>query len=194
MPRRTRDHSNTPPPSSRKETGSRSCAPAHPLPSTFWGACGRPFPHRCPCRWIDLKGPDRPAASAPLSSRRRRVFPETSRGRARPFKRFCPPLTHSPHSHLSYPLSGFRCAANNHLQSLSKWQSGDASSFLPLLPVPLSLAARMIGDMLGSLPQPTGPVPPIFSPVHQSLWLPHPEQKAFLHGGWHHPLQTFSTP
>ncbi|KAF4105118.1 hypothetical protein G5714_014449 [Onychostoma macrolepis] len=88
----------------------------------------------------------------------RRVFPESSRGRARPFKRFCPPLTHSPHADLSHPPSRFRCAANGHLQSLSVWQSGDASSFLSLLPVPSSPAARMIGDTFGSLPQPTDPV------------------------------------
>ncbi|KAF4113988.1 hypothetical protein G5714_006533 [Onychostoma macrolepis] len=85
----------------------------------------------------------------------RRVFPESSRGKARPFKRFCPPLTHSPHANLSHPPSRFRCAANGHLQPLAVWQSGDASSFLPLLPVPSSPAARMIGDTFGSLPQPS---------------------------------------
>ncbi len=92
----------------------------------------------------------------------RRVLSETSRGRARPFKCFCPPLTHSPHSNLSRPPSRFRRAANGHLQSLSVWQSGDASCFLPLLPVPSSPVARVIGDTFGSLPQPTGPVPATF--------------------------------
>ncbi len=92
----------------------------------------------------------------------RRVLPGTSRGGARPFKRFCPPLTHSPHSNLSHLPSRFRCAGNGHLQSLSAWQLGDASGFLPLLPVPSSPAAHVIGDTFGSLPQPTGPVPATF--------------------------------
>ncbi len=72
MPRRTRDHSNTPSSSlsrerslPRKETASRSSAPAHPPPTMVWGARGRPLPHRRPRRRIDLKRTDRPAASAP---------------------------------------------------------------------------------------------------------------------------------
>ncbi len=52
MPRRIRDHST--PFSSlsrehslpRKESTGRSCALAHPPPTTVWGARGRPFPHR----------------------------------------------------------------------------------------------------------------------------------------------------
>ncbi len=74
MPRRTRDHST---PSSslsreqslhRKEPSGRSGAQAaHPRPTTVWGARGRPFPRQRPRRWVDLKRPSRPAASAPLS-------------------------------------------------------------------------------------------------------------------------------
>ncbi len=74
MPRRTRDHST---PSSslsrekslpRKEPSGRSCAQAvHPPPTTVWGAYGRPFPRQRPRRWVDLKRPCRPAASAPPS-------------------------------------------------------------------------------------------------------------------------------
>ncbi|KAF4101349.1 hypothetical protein G5714_017781 [Onychostoma macrolepis] len=74
MPRRARDHSNTPSSSlsrerslPRKETASRSSALVHPPPTTVWGARGRPLPHRRPRRRIDLKRPDRPAASAPSS-------------------------------------------------------------------------------------------------------------------------------
>ncbi len=63
----------------------------------------------------------------------RRVFTDTLIGRARPSKRFCPPLTHSPHSDLSHPPSGFRCAENDRLRSISGWQSRDVSGFLPLL-------------------------------------------------------------
>ncbi len=74
------------------------------------------------------------------------------------FKRFCPHLTHSPHSHLSHPPSGFRCAANANIQFLSEWQSVVASGFLPLLPVQSSPAACVIEDTFSSLPQPTGPV------------------------------------
>ncbi|KAF4100116.1 hypothetical protein G5714_018312 [Onychostoma macrolepis] len=162
MPRRARDHSSTPSSSlsrerslPRKETTSRSSALVNPPPTTVWGACGRPLPHRR--RRIDLTGLPLQLHRVAPDSRvgMRRVSPESSRGRARPFKRFCPPLIHSPHADLSHPPSRFRCAANDHLQSLSVWQSGDASSFLPLLPVPLSPAARMIGDTFGSLPQPS---------------------------------------
>ncbi len=73
MPRRMRDHST---PSSsmsrehslpRKESTGRSFAPAHPPPTSVWGARARPFPHRRPRRRVDLKHPDRPAASAPPS-------------------------------------------------------------------------------------------------------------------------------
>ncbi len=74
MPRRTRDHST---PSSsltreqslpRKEPSGRSGAQAaHPPPTTVWGARGRPFPRQRPRRRVDLKRPNRPAASAPPS-------------------------------------------------------------------------------------------------------------------------------
>ncbi len=53
---------------------------------------------------------------------------------------------------------GFGVQQAGHLQSISGWQSGDASGFLPLLHVPLSPVARVIGDTFGFLPQPTGPV------------------------------------
>ncbi len=74
MPRRKRDHS-TPSSSlsrelslSRKEPSGRSGAQAaHPPPTTVWGARGRPFPHQRPRRRVDLKRPNRPAASAPPS-------------------------------------------------------------------------------------------------------------------------------
>ncbi len=73
MPRRTRDHST---PSSltreqslpRKEPSGGSGAQAtHPPPTTVWGACGRSFPRQRPHRGVDLKRPNRPAASAPPS-------------------------------------------------------------------------------------------------------------------------------
>ncbi len=154
MPRRTRDPSNTPSSSlsregslPRKEPAFRGSTLAHPPPTTVWGARGRLFPHRRPCRWVDLKQPHR------------RVFTDFLGGRARPFKRFCPPLTRYPHSDLPHPPSRFWCAENSHLQSFLGWQSGDASGFLPLLHVPPSPAACMIGDTFGFLPQPTSPVP-----------------------------------
>ncbi len=74
MPRRMRDHST---PSSslsreqslpRKEPSGRSGAQAvHPPTTTVWGARGRPFPRQRPRRRVDLKRPNRPAASAPPS-------------------------------------------------------------------------------------------------------------------------------
>ncbi len=74
MPRRLRDYST---PSSslsreqslpRKEPSGGSGAQAtHPPPTTVWGARGRSFPRQRPCRRVDLKRPNRPAASAPPS-------------------------------------------------------------------------------------------------------------------------------
>ncbi len=71
MPRRTRDHST---PSSfvsrehslpRKEPFGGSGAQAtHPPPTAVWGARGRSFPHQRPRRRVDLKRPNRLAASA----------------------------------------------------------------------------------------------------------------------------------
>ncbi len=115
-----------------------------------------------------------------LPVRMRRVSSDTTGGRARPFKRFCPVLTHSPHSDLPHPPSRFWCAANRHLQYISGWQSGDSSVFLPLRLVPLSPAARVIGDTFGFLPQ-------LFSP-----WTRIP--RTFLHDGQSRPPRTFSTP
>ncbi len=86
MPRRTRNHST---PSSslsreqclpRKEPSGRSGAQAaHPPPTTVWGARGRPFPRQRPRRWVDLKRPNRPAASAPPSHSRPSSRNEESR-------------------------------------------------------------------------------------------------------------------
>ncbi len=68
MPRRTRDHST---PSSslqllpRKEPfGGSGTQTMHPPPTTVWGARGRSFPRQLPRRRVDLKRPNRPAASA----------------------------------------------------------------------------------------------------------------------------------
>ncbi len=51
----------------RKEHIIRGSAPAHPAPTTVWGARGWPFPHQRPRRWVDLKLPDKPVTSARLS-------------------------------------------------------------------------------------------------------------------------------
>ncbi len=71
MPRRTRDHSTSSSSLSReqslprKEPFGRSGAQAtHPPPTTVWGARGRSFPRQRPRRRVDLKRPNRPAASA----------------------------------------------------------------------------------------------------------------------------------
>ncbi len=144
MPRRMIGHSNTPSSSLsrersllKKETASRSSTPVHPPPSMVWGARSRPMPTSNLAGGLVWSGP----TGLPLQLHRvtpdsrvisSKVFPETSWDRARPFKRFCPPLTHSPHSHLSHPPSGFQCAANGHFQSLSEWQSGEThQAFFP---------------------------------------------------------------
>ncbi len=117
----------------------------------------------------------------------RRVFTDTSVSRARPSKRFCPPLTHSLYSDLSHPRSGFWCAEKDHLRSISVWQSRDVSGFLPLLPVPPSPMARVIGDTFGFLPQPTGPILATLQPKNKDAnffplwWMTSPPLGAFRH-------------
>lgn len=67
MPRRVREASNPFSSLPRKETTSRSSDLVHPQPLTVWGALGRPFPPRRPCKRLELKRSDRPTASAPSS-------------------------------------------------------------------------------------------------------------------------------
>ncbi len=171
MPRRTRDHST---PSSslsreqslpRKEPSGGSGAQAtHPTPTTVWGARGRSFPRQRPRRRVDLKRPNRPAASAnPGRSWPDRVGTRRAasplRGEVRPQKRFCPLRTCSPHSKLSRPhLEAWR-AERVHPHFSSVWQLGDASVFPPLQSVLLLPAGRVCGDTVGSPLQRSDPVP-----------------------------------
>ncbi len=70
MPRRSRDYST---PSSsvsreqslpRKEPSGGGAQDTRPPPTTFWGARGRSFPRQQPRKQVNLKRPNRPAASA----------------------------------------------------------------------------------------------------------------------------------
>ncbi len=74
MPRRTREHSTPSSSLSREQSlprkepsGGSGAQAAHPSPTTVWGARGRSFPRQRPHRRVDLKRPNRPAASAPPS-------------------------------------------------------------------------------------------------------------------------------
>ncbi len=74
MPRRMRDHSTPSSSLSGEQIATQKgairqewrpgCAPS---PTMVWGARGRPFPRQRPHRRVDLKRPNRPAASAPPS-------------------------------------------------------------------------------------------------------------------------------
>ncbi len=71
MPRRTRDHSTPSSSVSREQSlprkepfGGSGAQATHPPPTAFWGARGRSFPRHRPRRRVDLKRPNRPAASA----------------------------------------------------------------------------------------------------------------------------------
>ncbi len=70
MPRRSRDYST---PSSsvsreqslpRKEPPSGGAQATRPSPTTVWGARGRSFSHQQPRKQVNLKRPNKPAASA----------------------------------------------------------------------------------------------------------------------------------
>ncbi len=190
MPRRMRDHST---PSSslsreqslpRKKPSGRSCAPAHPPPTTVWGARGQPFPHQRPRRRVDLKRPVRPAASAPPSLPdpqvgMRRAF-SSLRDETRPLNRICPPPTRSPHSDLSYPPLRFRCAERVHQHhSSSVWQLGDASGLPPLPSIPLPPADHVIGDTIVYLLQRTGPAPATFQSSALLSIIPNKDARGF---------------
>ncbi len=143
-----------------------------------FGAHGRPLPNGNLAGRLILSSP----TGLPLQlhqvtpdSRVRRVFPETSRGRARPFKRFCLPLTHSPHSDRSNPPRRFQCAANGHLQISFSVAVG--RHIRPSPPTTCSFITCVIRDTFGSLPQPTGHRTSHFSVQYIGpRRLPHPEQ------------------
>ncbi len=186
MPRRMRDHS-TPSSSSlsreqslpRKEPSGRSCAPAHPPPTTVWGARGRPFPYQRPSRWVDLKRPVRPAASAPPSH----SWP-SGRDEESFFIAKRQDQTVKAYLSASNTLSSLRsviptprglvCRKSPQHHSSSVWQLGDASGLPPLPSVPLSPADHVIGDTIGFLLQRTGLAPGLFSV--QCFTLHHPKQ------------------
>ncbi len=74
FPRRTRDHSTPSSSLSREQSlpnkepsGGGGAQAMHPPPTTVWGARGRSFPRQRPRRRVDLKRPNRPAASVPPS-------------------------------------------------------------------------------------------------------------------------------
>ncbi len=152
MPRRMRDSSNIPStflPRERslpkKEPSSRNCAPALPPPLRSGEPAVGLFPTDDPAdgwTWSSPTGlllqllrviPD-------PQVRKMRASSETSGGRARPFKRFCPPPTRSPHSGLPHPLDGFGVQKES---------------------INISLC-RVIGDTPSSLLQRTGPTPAPF--------------------------------
>ncbi len=63
MPRRSRDYSIPCSSVSREPSGGGAQA-THPPPTTVWGARGRSFPRQQPHKRVNLKRPNRPAASA----------------------------------------------------------------------------------------------------------------------------------
>ncbi len=71
MPRRSRDHYTPSSSLSREQSlprkepfGGCGAQASHPPPTTVWGALGRSFSRQRPHRRVDLKRPNRPAASA----------------------------------------------------------------------------------------------------------------------------------
>ncbi len=165
MPRRARDFST---PSSsvsreqplpRREPPSGGAQATRPPPTTVLGARGRSSSRQQPRKRVNMKRPNKPAASLPdLRVGMRRVV-SPLRGEARPQKRFCPPRTRSPHLNLSQPPFEAWCADPIHPLFHSGWQLGDAFVFPPLQPVHSPPASRMLGDTAVSLLQCTEPMP-----------------------------------
>ncbi len=148
----------------RKETASRSSARLIPLRPRS----GEPAADHCPPP--TLSGRLIIESLLTLGSVWGEFSQKPSQGRARPFKRFCPPLTHSPHSALSHLPSRFGVQQT---AIFNLFQCGSRETHQAFSPTTCSFFARMIGDTFGSLSQPTGPrTGPHLSPVHWSPWTP----------------------
>ncbi len=167
MPRRSRDYST---PSSsvsreqslpRKEPSGGGAQATRPSPTTVWGARGRSFPRQQPCKRVNLKRPNRPAASAnpgrswPSGRNEESRFIVTGRGQTA--EAFLPaPNALSSLKSVTATLKGLVCRSSS---LYSGWQLGDASVFPPLQLVHSPPAGRMLGDTAVSLLQGTEPVP-----------------------------------
>ncbi len=168
MPRRARDFST---PSSsvsreqplpRREPPSGGAQATRPSPTTVWGARGRSSSRQQPRKRVNLKRPNKPAASAnpgrswPPGRNEERRFTVTGRGQTA--EAFLPPRTRSPHLNLSQPPFEAWCADPVHPHFYSGWQLGDAFVFPPLQLVHSPPANHMLGDTAVSLLQCTEPV------------------------------------
>ncbi len=150
VPRRSRDYST---PSSsvsreqslpRKEPSGSGAQATRPSPTTVWGARGRSFPRQQPRKRVNLKRPNRPAASANPGRNEESRFTVTGRGQTT--EAFLPARTRSPHLNLSQPPFEAWCADLVHPHFYLGWQLGDASVFPPLQLDHSPPAGRMLGD------------------------------------------------
>ncbi len=173
MPRRARDYST---PSSsvsreqslpRKEPPSGGAQATRPSPTTVWGARGRSSSRQQPRKRVNLKRPNKPAASANPG----RSWPP-GRNEER-----CFTVTCSPHLNLSQPPYEAWCADLVHPHFYSGWQLGDAFVFPPLQLVHSPPASRMLGDTAVSLLQCTEPVPATRQPSTSLSIIPSKDAK-----------------
>ncbi len=173
MPRRARDYST---PSSsvsreqslpRKEPPSSGAQATRPSPTTVWGAHGRSSSRQQPRKRVNLKRPNKPAASANPG----RSWPP-GRNEERRFT-----VTRSPHLNLSQPPYEAWCADLVHPHFYSGWQLGDAFVFPPLQLVHSPPASRMLGDTAVSLLQCTEPVPATRQPSTSLSIIPSKDAK-----------------
>ncbi len=155
MPRRARDFST---PSSsvsreqplpRREPPSGGAQATRPPPTAVWGARGRSSSRQQPRKRVNMKRPNKPAASAnpgrswPPGRNEESRFTVTGRGQTA--KAFLPaPNTLSSLKSVTATLRGLVCRSNSPSFSL---------------PVHLPQASRMLGDTAVSLLQCTEPVP-----------------------------------
>ncbi len=169
MPRRAREFST---PSSsvsreqplpRREPPSGGAQATRLPPTTVWGARGRSSSRQQPRKRVNMKRPNKPAASAnpgrswPPGRNEESRFTVTGRGQTA--KAFLPaPNALSSLKSVTATLRGLVCRSNSPSFSLG-WQLGDAFVFPPMQPVHSPLASRMLGDTAVSLLQCTEPVP-----------------------------------
>ncbi len=197
MPRRARDFSTPsssvsreqPPP--RREPPSGGAQATRLPPTTVWGARGRSSSRQQPRKRVNMKRPNKPAASAnpgrswPPGRNEESRFTVTGRGQTA--KAFLPaPNALSSLKSVTTTLRGLVCRSNSPSFSLG-WQLGDAFVFPPLQPVHSPPACRMLGDIAVSLLQCTEPMPATRQPSTSLSAIPSKDAEGFP-SRWRVPL------
>ncbi len=197
MPRRARDFSTPsssvsreqPPP--RREPPSGGAQATRLPPTTVWGARGRSSSRQQPRKRVNMKRPNKPAASAnpgrswPPGRNEESRFTVTGRGQTA--KAFLPaPNALSSLKSVTTTLRGLVCRSNSPSFSLGLAVGGRVR-LSPFAAVHSPPACRMLGDIAVSLLQCTEPVPATRQPSTSLSAIPSKDAEGFP-SRWRVPL------